>query len=65
MNATSVAGHEPAAMVYSHKSNRKHKHNTRNGIRYFNHWYNVYKCPICGLTAARKRQPIVCRGRTA
>ena len=54
--------HEPAEMVYAHRSNRKHAHNTRHGVRYRNHWYNVYKCPVCNRHASHKKQPIVCRG---
>lgn len=54
--------HAPTKMVFSHRSAQKHTHNTRKGIRRFNHWFNVYKCPLCGAMACKKRQPIVCRG---
>jgi hypothetical protein len=57
-----VTKHAPTKMVFSHRTNQKHKHNTRRGVRYFNHWFSVYKCPVCGLRASRKRQPIICRG---
>jgi hypothetical protein len=57
-----VAAHEPTRMVYSGQSNQKHAHSTKHGVKYRNHWFNVYKCPACGRTAARKRQPIICRG---
>src|SRR5690349_16396462 len=59
---TATQTHEPVAMVYSHRGNRKHAHSTRHGTKYCNHWFNVYKCPTCGRTAALKRQPIICRG---
>lgn len=54
--------HDPVKMIYSHQSNRKHAHSTRHGVRQRNHWFNVYKCPICGKGASHKRQPIICRG---
>ena len=54
--------HDPMKMVFSHKSNQKHTHHTRNGTREFNHWFAVYRCPACGKTASKKRQPIICRG---
>lgn len=54
--------HEPTKMLYHRRGNSKHAHNTRNGTRYFNHWFNVYRCPTCGATACKKRQPILCRG---
>lgn len=54
--------HEPTRMVYSHRSNQKHTHSTKHGPRERNHWFGVWKCPVCGLTASRKRQPIVCKG---
>jgi hypothetical protein len=54
--------HESTPMVWSHRDNSKHKHNTRHGVRHRNHWFNVYKCPACGRTAALRRQPIICRG---
>jgi hypothetical protein len=54
--------HEPTAMVYSHRSNKKHRHNTRHGVVYRNHWFEVFRCPHCGRTASHKPRPIVCRG---
>lgn len=41
---------------------QKHAHDTRHGTVERNHWFNVYKCPVCGRLAGRKRQPIICRG---
>lgn len=55
--------HAPIKMVYSHRSNQKHAHNTRHGTVYRNHWFDVYRCPACGRTASRKRQPIICFGQ--
>jgi hypothetical protein len=57
--------HDATEMVFSHRSNRKHRHNTRKGVRYRNHWYAVYKCPVCGRTASHRRRPIICRGPDA
>lgn len=54
--------HDPVEMVYSHRSNRKHAHSTQHGTRYRNHWFSVYRCPMCGRTASHKRLPITCRG---
>jgi hypothetical protein len=54
--------HEPAIMVYSHRSNKKHVHHTRRGTQQWNHWFTVYRCPVCGRTASRKRQPVRCTG---
>lgn len=54
--------HDPCVMVWSGRANKKHQHDTRKGTRYFNHWYNVYTCPLCGRTTSHKRQPIICRG---
>jgi hypothetical protein len=59
---TRDATHEPTEMVYHGRTNQKHWHNTRHGTRYFNHWFKVYKCPVCGRRASHKRQPIICRG---
>lgn len=57
-----MATHAATRMVYSHRDNPKHAHNTGHGTRYRNHWYRVYKCPVCGRLASHKRQSIVCRG---
>ncbi len=49
-------------MIYSHRSNRKHKHSTKHGVKYRNHWYDVYKCPICGKLESHKKKPYICKG---
>jgi hypothetical protein len=36
-----MSKHEPTQMVYAHRSNQKHAHNTRHGVRYRNHWFDV------------------------
>jgi hypothetical protein len=55
--------HPPTPMVYAFKSGQRHQHNTRHGTRDRMHWFKVYKCPVCGVTAAKRRQPIICRGK--
>lgn len=55
--------HLPTEMVYCRRGNKKHRHSGRRGVRYCNHWFNVYRCPACGREASHKRQPIICRGR--
>jgi hypothetical protein len=55
--------HAPVEMVFSHRNNQKHKHVSAMGsIRYCNHWFRVYRCPVCGKTACRQKRPIICRG---
>lgn len=58
--------HLPTKMVYSHQDCQKVRHNTRRGVRHFNHWYNVYRCPVCGLLRAPGRKGAkrgkVCKG---
>lgn len=57
-----MATHKPTMMIYSHRSNHRHAHSTRHGVRFRAHWFAVYKCPACGRHASHKRQPIICRG---
>jgi hypothetical protein len=45
--------HEPCEMKYVVKYNKKHQVSTRQGIRYWNWWYNKYQCPICGAIRTR------------
>jgi hypothetical protein len=55
--------HEPTEMVFAGRSNRKHKHvSARGRIRYCNHWFDVYRCPVCGRRASHRRKPYICRG---
>jgi rubrerythrin len=54
--------HDPVAMVYHRRGCKKHTHSTRHGHRERNHWFKVYRCPVCGVTASHRRQPIICRG---
>jgi hypothetical protein len=57
-----MTAHEPTVMVYDGQHNQTHKHNTRHGVRYRNHWYASYKCPVCGAVASHRKLPIVCTG---
>lgn len=58
-----VSNHVPTKMVYSHRSSQTHAHVTRHGSQFRNHWYKVYKCPVCNRQSSHKRQPIICKGR--
>ncbi len=52
--------HAPTQVVYSHRGNAKHAHNTRKGTVYRNHWFNSFKCPVCGM--AWRGRKTMCRG---
>ena len=45
--------HEPAEMKYEERYSHKHQVSTSRGIRYWNWWYNLYRCPICQQTRKR------------
>lgn len=54
--------HDPAKFVFSHRSNSKHAHNTRRGTQYWNHWFKVFRCPVCGRVTKAKGARKMCRG---
>ncbi len=55
--------HDPVEAVYDGRNNHKYRHvSARGRIKYCNHWYKVYKCPVCGQTFSHKRRPIICKG---
>lgn len=55
--------HPPATAVYAGRSNAKHRHNSSRGVVYRNHWFSVYRCPICGKQFKKKHGRLpVCRG---
>lgn len=56
-------GHAPTKMLWYRRGNKKHAHHGRKGTRHCNHWFNVYRCPVCGREASHRRQPIICRGK--
>lgn len=57
--------HEPTEMRYYRRGNKKHTHSTRHGNRERNHWFSVYRCPLCGREASHQRKPYICRGIAA
>ncbi len=54
--------HEKTIMVYYRQGNKKHTHHTRRGTQEWNHWFNVYRCPVCGRCTSHRRKPIYCTG---
>lgn len=54
--------HPAIQAIFSHRDNGRHKHNTKHGVKYRTHWFNVFKCPTCGRCFSKRRQPITCTG---
>ncbi len=54
--------HEKAEYTWAGMSNAKHKHNTRRGTRFFNHWFQVFRCPVCNRMRPRKSRAKYCTG---
>jgi hypothetical protein len=62
--------HDPARMVFTDRYSKKHQVSGRRGTRYWNWWYNGYRCPVCGafrsrlanLDKSRRMRDPVCDG---